>query len=262
MSALIYFSFGMTKSGSTLAYELARSALVLAGYEQPRLSTKAVLDRKKLNFVAHLDADAVAALKAETAALGTPVAIKTHTRPDAEVVKLLQSGEATAHAVYRDPRDMALSMVDHGARALAKGKTAFTEFKTAEDAIENICHQTNSLRSWLSLPNVRPLFYDDVAFDTEKTVGLMLAELGVDVPSEDVIYMAAHQRFTQLNKGVRARHETEMAPELSARFKEIFAPFYERLIDNRAGLSRDGSPVMGADDALCLWSEHETGENP
>ena len=243
----------MTKSGSTLAYELARSALVMAGYDQPRLSTNAVLDRKKINFVNHIGPEQVAALEAETAEIGHPIALKTHTRPDDGVVRLLQEGRATAHAIYRDPRDMALSMLDHAANARAKGKPNFTEFHTVEDTIDNIRHQTNTLLSWLSLPNVRPLYYVDVAFDMENTATLLMEELGVDAPVDDVIFMATQQRFTQRNKGVKARHETELTPEMSARFLDIFAPFYEKLVENRKALPRDGRPVLAADTPLCHW---------
>lgn len=255
MSPRIYFSYGMTKTGSTLAFELARSALILSGKEQPRLSTDAVMDRRKLNFVSHLSDQNVAALVNETDALGHMVAIKTHTRPDPAVVRLLQEGRAMAHAVYRDPRDMALSMVDHGVRSAAKGKKNFTEFQSPYDAIENICHQTNSLLAWLSLPNVRPLYFDDVAFNTEEIVTLMMDEMGVSAPIGDVIYMATHQRFTQLNKGVKARHETEMDEDLSATFRAAFAPLYEKLINNRAALPRDGRPVLDANEPLFAWPE-------
>ena len=253
MKPLIYFSYGMTKSGSTLAFELARSALILSGKEQPRLSTDAVLDRKKLNFVTHLSEDNVAALLSEAGELGHMIAIKTHTRPDPPVVRLLEDGLAMAHAVYRDPREMALSMVDHGVRAAAKGREAFTEYKTPQDAIDNLCHQSNSLLAWLSLPNVRPLYYDDIAFNTEKTATMMMDEMGIAAPLGDVIYMATHQRFTQLNKGIQARHETEMAEDLSATFRAAFAPFFERLIDNRNDLPRDGTPVLDPDKPLHAW---------
>lgn len=252
---LIYFSYGMTKSGSTLAYELARSAMVLSGHDQPRLSLSAVMNRKKLNFCAHIDADNMAAIRRETRAIGHPIAIKTHTRPDPEVVRALQSGEATAHAIYRDPREMALSMLDHGAKSRANGKPGFVEFVTLADTIDNIRHQSNSLKSWLSLPNVRPLFYDDFAFNMDETTPRILADLDLSPPLEDVMRMATKERFTQRNKAKPARYLTEMSPEDSARFEQIFAGFYQVLIKDRAALPRDGSPVISADTDLCDWSQ-------
>ena len=248
----IYFSYGMTKSGSTLAFELARAALIVAGHDQPRLSTAAVMDRKKLNFVSHLDKSNIEALLAETDAIGHMIAIKTHTRPDPGVVRLLQEGRAIAHAVYRDPRDMALSMVDHGRKSRAKGRPGFSEYYTPQDAMVDLRHQSNSLLAWLSLPGVRPLMYDDVAFNMETTTRRIIADLGLDVPASEVIHIATQERFTQRNKGQRARHENEMTPDLSAEFRATFAPMYDKLIDGRSALPAD-PPILNANEPLCLW---------
>ena len=256
MSPRIYFSYGMTKSGSTLAYELARAALVVSGCDQPRLSTAAVMDRKKLNFVAHLTEDNITALLKETEALGHMVVIKTHTRPDPPVIRLLQEGRAIAHAIYRDPRDMALSMVDHGDKSRAKGRPGFTEFVEPRDAIDNLRHQSNSLLSWLSLPGVKPLFYNDLAFDMEATTKAMMAHMGLDAPVAEVIQMATRDRFTQLNKGVPDRHIAEMDKDLSEEFRAEFAPFYAKLIDGRASLPAE-PPILNATKRLCRWPEDQ-----
>lgn len=253
MNPLIYFSYGMTKSGSTLAYELARAGLVLSGRDQPMLPNDAVLDRKRINFCDHIDADRAAALRRETSKIGHMIAIKTHTRPDPDVVEMLNAGEATAHAVYRDPREMALSMIDHGVKSRAAGRTEFSEYFTPIDTVNELRHQSNSLLAWLSLPNVRPIYYDDLAFNMAPTTRRILGEIGSDVDAQDVIEMAVEQRGTQKNRGKRSRHETEMDADISMLFEEVFAPFYQRLIDNRENLKTNGEPTLCADEALCDW---------
>ena len=170
------------------------------------------------------------------------------------VVKLLQQGHATAHAIYRDPRDIALSMLDHGARARAKGKPAFAEYRTIDDTIEPIRHQTNSLLAWLSLPGVRPLFYDDLAFETARTLGVITRELGIPA-HEDTIREVMTNRFTQFNVGARNRYLQEMDGAQSARFRRIFAPLYERLIDVRETLARDGTPLLDPAKPLAYWDQ-------
>lgn len=255
MSPLIYFSYGMTKSGSTLSYELARSAFVLAGFAQHRLSTRAVENRKHINFCEHINKERADAIRSEVSEIGHPIAIKTHTRPDPEVVKMLQNNDATAHATYRDPRDIALSMVDHGARARRNNEVGFTEIRTVDDAIDNIKHQTNSLLAWLSLPNVRPIYYDDVAFNMKHTTTKLVSDLGLSVNLEKVLQMGGKDRFTQKNKAVRERYKADMSEETSERFLQIFAPMYERLILKRHDLPDDGSPVLDPQLPLCDWSQ-------
>lgn len=251
---LIYFSYGMTKSGSTLSYELARSALVLAGFPQPRLSLDAVADRKKINFCNHIDEKRAEAIRAETAAVGHTIAIKTHTRPDPEVVKMLENNEAFAHATFRDPREIALSMVDHGIKSRNKGSGPFREYETVQDASEDIKHQTNSLLAWLSLPNVRPLYYDDVAFDMARTTDRIANDLGVSADSGQVMDMASNQRFTQRNKAKPARFKKEMSDQTSNDFKTVFAAMFDHLIDKRHDLPNDGRPILDPNVPLCDWS--------
>ncbi len=254
MSPLIYFSYGMTKSGSTLSYELARSALISGGCPQPRLSLAAVENRKKINFCRHIDETRAHAIRSEVNEIGSKVAIKTHTRPDPVVVKMLQNNEAFAHATFRDPREIALSMVDHGKRNRDIGKKAFAQYVTIDDTVEDIMHQTNSLLAWLSLPNVRPLLYDKVAFDMERTTNQLIDELGVETTVEPVIEMATKERFTQKNKAKKSRFKAELSEAVSEKFRSIFAPMFERLIDIYQKLPRDGKPVLDPTIPLCDWS--------
>jgi len=253
MTPHIYFSYGMTKSGSTLGYELARSAFEYAGYAQPRLSLDAVEFRKNVNFVNSVDEKRANAIRNEINEIGHPIALKTHSRPESNIVEMLNSGEASAHAIYRDPRDIALSMLDHGKRARARGKPAFSEFHTIEDTYDNIRHQSNTLLAWLSLPNVRPIYYEDVAFNMKGTTEQLLRDLNVDVDVSSVMQHATTDRFTQKNKAVSNRHTNEMPKDISDNFLRIFAPLYERLIENRDQLPRDGSPVLDPQHSLCLW---------
>ena len=265
MNPLIYFSFGMTKSGSTLSFELARSAFVLAGLPQPRLSLNAVENRKKINFCKHIDEKQARAIRNETREIGHPVAIKTHTRPDPEVVQMLENNEAFAHATFRDPREIALSMLDHGRRSRAEGGKSFTEYKTVQDTVEDIKHQTNSLLAWLSLPNVRPLYYDDIAFDMKEATKRLLNDLKVSADVNAVMDMACNDRFTQKNKAKKSRHIDEMPGDISTQFETIFAPMYELLISKRSDYRNDGTPVLDPTIPLCDWSETtplQTGRNP
>lgn len=258
MTPRIYFSYGMTKSGSTLSFELARSALVLAGYSQPRLGLDAVENRKKINFCNHIDEARADAIRTQVAAIGHTIAIKTHTRPDPEVVKMLQNNEAFAHATFRDPREIALSMVDHGNKSRKKGLAHFTEFRTVYDAIEDIKHQTNSLLAWLSLPNVRPLYYNDVAFNMGATTAALINDLGISAKVEQVTKMASETRFTQRNKAKPARYLAEMTDQTSQDFEEIFEPMFQRLIEIRDELPKDGSPLLDPAVPLCDWSRTPT----
>ena len=244
MKPLIYFSYGMTKCGTTLAFHMVSEALSQAGYEQHRLPAHLIGPNKKLNFGQHFTDDQADELWETVQAIGHPIVIKTHTRPDPAIVRLIQNGQAIAHACYRDPRDMALSMLDHGVRARTKGKHAFAEIETLEDAKSGIRNQCDNLTAWLRLPNVLPLDFEDIAFDMQTTAQRILNQLDITGDPEKIVNAVLDGRFTQFNKGIPHRHKTEMSQQDGGTFSIEFAPLLSRLIDNKKTLPTDGSIVL------------------
>lgn len=226
-----FFSYGMTKCGSTLAFELTRVALVQAGYEQPVVQFPHTEASKRINFIGKLNAKRAKILRETVEKLGYPIVIKTHNRPERPLVRMLQSGYARAHAVFRDPRDMALSMIDSGAQARAKGRPGFAEIETLADARNGIDNQMDSLTAWLQLPGVRRLQYDHLAFDTEKAAAGILEHLGIDGEPTKITHQVLNNEFTQQNKGLRDRYKSEMSLGDSADFTARFAPFYDLILD-------------------------------
>ncbi len=251
MKPALFFSYGVTKSATTLAYHLTAGALEEAGHPPPALPTDILGAKRRINAVAHLDDSMVAQLLDIANKHGTPIVLKTHTRPDPGVVRLIETGQAKAHAICRDPRDIALSMLDHGQAARARGKPAFSEFHTLDDTIAGLQNQFDTLSAWLQLPGVRPLFYNDLAFRTEEAAADIADHLGVAVQADALAARVLRDKFIQFNKGMRDRHRQEMSPADSARFEKIFAPFYRLLLEALpANLLK--SPVLSP--RTQLWS--------
>jgi hypothetical protein len=231
---LIYVSYGMRKSGSTLAFELTKAILEQNGFPQPRLSRQAVPSDAGINFVHQLSQAQLEAIEAEARALGSPMVLKTHVAPTPEAAAWVAAGRIRGHCVYRDPREMALSTLDHGRRARERGEQAFANIETLEDAIADIHHQVPNFLEWVRLPGFLPLFYDDVAFDTRSTVRRLCRQLGLKADPDEVERIAKQERFTQYNKGVPGRAK-ELPPEDGERILEAFRDFYEEFIPDRAG---------------------------
>ncbi len=246
MQPLLVFSYGMTKCGSTLAFQLARAALEQAGCDQPRLSTAALGNNRKINFVQHVDAPMAAMIVQEVAKIGHPIVIKTHTALDPAVRQFFADGLAIGHATYRDPRDMALSMMDAGKAARESGAAAFSEITDLNAALKAVRDQTTKLAEWLGLPNMLPLCFDDIAFDTPGVAERMLAQFGLTGNAQRIAAKAKSARFTQFNKGVTDRYRAEMSAEESGGIAREFAPFLETLINNRRALPENG-PVIPLD---------------
>ncbi|MBK0400184.1 hypothetical protein H0I76_13380 [Limibaculum sp. M0105] len=230
---VLYFSYGMTKCGSTLAFEMVRTILEQAGFAQPRLGAGAVADWSAINFAEGLGPERVAALRREAEAIGHPVVVKLHGGCTRAAATLLRDGVAKAHAVYRDPRDMALSLMDAGARARENDRPAFAEIATLDDALAATRRQHRTLCTWLRHIMVAPLCYDDVAFDPVRMIRRLALQIGVPAEPERVLETIERERFTQRNKAVRARHETELGAEDSMRIAAEFGPLTALSIDAR-----------------------------
>ncbi|MDT8344936.1 MAG: hypothetical protein RQ752_10965, partial [Thermohalobaculum sp.] len=102
-AAFVCFSYGMTKCGSTLAFEMARTILEQAGCPQPRLDGSVVADWSNINFAEDLSPARVTALGQAVAAVGHPIVVKLHGTCTPAARTLVRDGLARAHAVYRDP---------------------------------------------------------------------------------------------------------------------------------------------------------------
>ena len=252
MQPLLYFSYGMTKTGSTLAFQLVRSALDLCGFPQDRVPLDVVNPVLTRNFVNHISERQLNELKDEARKRGYPIALKTHMRPSAGVVKMIQCGEAIAHACYRDPRDMILSMLDHARISRANGATEFAELTNIEQVLVNIRSQHNSLTAWLRLPGVIPLYFEDIAFETARTAKRVLQQLNLKIDAEVLAEVVKTQRFTQKNKGARIRHPNEMAVEDSDRIATEFSPLIDHFITKRHGIMDDGRIQLPAPKHLRL----------
>ncbi len=244
MGPKIIFSYGMTKCGSTLAFELARTALELSGFAQPIMPPEAIGLNKRINFARHLNEKQIACLEDIAYDLGHPIVIKTHTRPDPAVIDMINRGKAVVHATYRDPREMALSMMDHGQRSRLAGRAAFSEIATIDDAIFNIHGQIDSLTQWLYRKNCLPIFYHDLAFRMPLMAQRIMHNVMVDGPVGPVKRHVLKKRFTQFNKGVKKRYRTEMTKADQDRIRKEFPNFFRLLIRNRMFLPQDGRPIL------------------
>lgn len=250
----IVFSYGMTKCGSTLAFEIARTGLDLAGFDQPKLKSKAVNQSSKINFVRHLQTSDLEEIWEEVEEIGHPIVLKTHTRPDIPVIDFINQGRALIQATYRDPRDMALSMIDNGEKNRHQGKLAFAEITCLNTAMDNIMSQIDSFTQWLYRPNCLPIYFEDLAFNTDATARFILGQLGLDISAAFVSKTVKKKRFTQKNKGTRHRHKEEMSPCDSQRFQSAFAPLYEVMIRKRRKLLLNGEAIL-PDGTLLIESE-------
>jgi hypothetical protein len=235
---MLYVSFGMRKAGSTFAFEMTKEILEQNGMPQKRLPGDIIDQKHKINYVAHFSDEVLEQLITEVEAIGYPIVIKTHQRPSRGIANMIRSGKVIGQASYRDPRDIALSLVDAGRHARERGRQAFSEFYNLHDTVRTIGRQIEWLEEWLELPGIMPIYYEDMAFDTEPTTRRVAAQFDLPVDAAQAKATVTSSRFTQFNKGVSQRHLEEMSEEDRVRLNDLFGDF----IDRYCGSDREKQP--------------------
>lgn len=227
---MIVVSQGPTKSGTTLAFEMACATLELNGWPQRTLPDGVVTEGHHINFVHGWDDAALLALVEETR--GERIVVKTHGPPDlspALVDRLIAAGELRIHVVVRDPRDQVLSMLDAGRAARAEGSASFSRIETIDDALFHVHRQLARTRAWGSRASLR-LVYDHFAFDRPSGPCLLAADLGV-APDVDGVWAIVDGRFTQRNVARPGRYRSELEPADAARIAAEFPDLIARVIE-------------------------------
>lgn len=214
----------MPKSGSTLAFELTRTLLELAGVSQDRLAEDLT---SPSNFVHKLDGAAFRKLLDESKNSPGPRVIKTHSRLFPRVETALERGTVMGHAVCRDPRDMALSMLDAAQEGRAWGTSQDGIYQTVAATEKRLHASIRLFQKWAATPNVMVIRYERLAFDTESVAAEIAAQLGITVDISKAVEIATGSKFTQFNRGQSQRWKTEMAAADVQRLEVEFKDYIE-----------------------------------
>jgi len=231
---MLVICFGMAKSGSTLAYELTKGVLSSAGHDQGKVNSTGLKKRRGGNYIAELTRESVTDI---AAAIGPDriVAAKTHKCFDEEEFAWYEDMQAQRKiqvvASYRDPRDMCLSLVDHGARSREAGQESYAAIENLQDAARLISNAIPKFRRWAALKGSLRLYYDTVAFSPDTAIEALEGVLGVTSNREEARKHAFEDSFTQRNKAQKARFEEDMSEQEKHKMLRKFGTFIERVCD-------------------------------
>lgn len=234
LKPLLYISYGVPKSGSTLAFEITRRAFEVNGIPQYRLSDNAVCKGHDINFVRDWNDERILdALIKEAEQLKSTIVIKTHRSPSEQIKQLANDGLVVGHIVYRDPRDIALSMLDHGRKARKNGEKAFSDIRDIKQAMYRVKSRLDQFYEWLEIPKCFINSYEDMILNPQEFGNKLKQQTGLEFNLDDVVRYVNSNRFTQFNKGVVRRFEEEMSESNKSMFYGEFEDFINKYISNK-----------------------------
>ena len=256
---MIVLSYGMTKSGSTLAFELCKSILQQKGFEQRKLPEEVVAPGHHINFLSDLSVPALARVMQEVAPQEM-IVLKLHTpieRPEmAFIESAIAAGEMRLQVNLRDPREICLSLIDAGAKARENERVAFSEIADLEDAIKVVNRQLAVCRRWGAIKGATYLLYNEVAFETPRAVRQICGEFGFPMFAEEelktVLDRVFVDAFTQKNKAVRDRFKDDLTVRQNEYLLENLrgGQNFIRKVYEKRDFSWFGGAREGAEDAL------------
>jgi hypothetical protein len=230
---MLVICYGIAKSGSTLAFELVRGLLESAGHSQKKFKGATGLKPgSRGNHLDSVDKESLAALIDE---IGPDriLAAKTHKVFDEESFVWMEEQQRLRRlqvmASYRDPRDICLSLVDHGARSRDNGRRGFARVENLDDATLMVQRAITKFAKWGALEGTLRLYFETVAFEPDEAIAAIERTLGVKGDAEATKRHAFEDAFTQRNKAKRNRYLDEMDAAQQAHMLETFGPFIERV---------------------------------
>jgi len=241
---MIIVSASLPKSGSTWLFHMTEAILIAAGHP----SYRDMLDRPLLRgLIKERSGDFGYANPAKLARMlphatrGRHLLVRTHYQPSRTLRTLIRLGYASATYVYRDPRDVVLSAIDHGERARRRGSDhELSVLRTVDDGIRYAREELfPHHRRWMAAPGTLRLRYEDVTADPVAAMTAIARHLGIDVSQatiEDVVRqfdksaMSADEKARLLiNKATSQRFRREMTEDEVARTTEAFRAELEEM---------------------------------
>jgi SAM-dependent methyltransferase len=222
----IYISYGITKSASTFAWQLIKRIAIAGGIPVATLTRKSKGANSPEDYIDPISDETIRAIQSDVGDL--PVVIKTHGPVTPAAVQLVVGGQAKVFASYRDLRDVALSLLDHGARSRRMGIRDFAEFHELSDTIGSIEVQIRRFDDWVKSCEPLLIRYDEICFDTRKTIVRVAECLGVSVDIDSIFHDFEVNKTSigQFNRGQKNRFEHEMDAAMSRLFLRKFDQYY------------------------------------
>jgi hypothetical protein len=193
---LIVVSAGMQKAASASYFNLANSLLVAAGFED----VHALRQRFRWDFFMSKVNCNVGPLRAYKLAwlslphmMGQSFVVKTHEPPSPTARLMSKLGQLKPTYIYRDPRDVAVSLFEHGERLRRDGvqsNTKFDQLATLEQAIAFTGRLLPTWQAWTTFPGCLSVRFEEFIADMGREANRLNEFLGLGLAASVVSQIA------------------------------------------------------------------------
>ena len=241
---MIVISAGMQKAGSGLYFNLTNDLLVAAGMRDVReIKEKHGLE----DLLKHYNCNIGSLTENNLNPLlpihesGNSFVIKTHSGPTAFLKKLVKKGIAVVTCIYRDPRDVVLSAMDHGKKIRNEGENhSFASCTTTADTVPQVKDWLDTgIMDWLKLKGALFVKYEDLIQNPVAELERLCEFLNIDCANIDLQSLYAkyssgklddfRKNVLHFNVGKAGRFRTAMPVEDQALCNRHFSKYLKKL---------------------------------
>jgi hypothetical protein len=240
---MIIISAGLQKSGTGFFFNITNDLLVAAGKDdireiRERFSLEEVLKYYNCN-IGDLNWGKIKKIM-PLYLRGKTFVIKTHNQPNKWVNSLMAMRVVKATFIYRDPRDVVLSAIDHGKKIKEEGLNhTFATCSTIESTIPQVELWLRTTIPWMDLKGVLLLKYEDLLSDPVLQLKRLSNFLRIDVDEQDIRNILDKYDYNKLendvkdylhfNVGRAGRFHGMMDKKDLDACNRVFSPYLERM---------------------------------
>ena len=222
---MIVLSAGMQKSGTAWFFNITNDMLVAAGYDDVRtireqFGLQSILLYHNCNMEDLTQEKFSQILIPHNA--GYTFVVKTHRGPSPAVSSLISENIIKATYIYRDPRDVVVSVMDHGHKIRSNGENhTFAEYDSLEKAVFFVKDLLIIWENWIQFSQVFTIRYEDFLADPVSELKRLSCFLAIDVSYDKIqTILKSYQKknldtqstdFLHFNKGVSGRFRSVMS---------------------------------------------------
>ncbi|HQY52744.1 MAG TPA: sulfotransferase domain-containing protein [Ignavibacteria bacterium] len=221
---MLVISSGMQKSGTAYFYNVLNDLLIESGAENVRkikdeFSLGNILkdNNNNIDGISWKDLLKISVVSFKK---GT-FAVKTHYPNRRSFGILSNAGFLKIIYSYRDPRDVILSVIDHGKKLKESGETgSFTKMIELDDAVRNVKSWINDCKELSKKNNILKYSYEDFIKDPENILSKVSEFLKIEFSTKSVQEVLLRYNSSNpdmpkgrlhFNKGIVDRFKTEMS---------------------------------------------------
>ena len=229
---MIIISNSIVKTGSTHLINVQQEIL---GLQNAKNGQSKLLEKYEGRFIHYFSPKVLLNIRYIDKHYGS-IIVKCHKPKNLLLDYYFKFSNTKMTITYRDPRDVILSMIDHGNRTRNTGNTSgpFAHCYDVIDLIPRVQKMFKSLEFWKSKEYVFPIKYEEFMRDKISVLGEMSEFLQWSVQEEMLNKIIAHhdnQKFQtrNYNVGSTQRWRLEMTDKEKDACLEAFRPYLMRL---------------------------------